>query len=57
MNKIKVGKTTSFLSLDALLEVEKFFLAEVQDIIEEHISKLIAEFNNYIPENALNTLG
>ena len=52
INKIKAGKTTLFPSLNALLENENFFLTKVQDIIEKHISKLIPEFNNYIPENA-----
>ena len=53
MNKIKDGKTASFRFLSALLENETFSLIEVKDIIEEHISKLIAEFDAYIPENAL----
>ena len=53
MNKIKDGKTASFPSLGVLLENETFSLIEVKDIIEEHISKLIIEFDCYIPENAL----
>ena len=53
MNKIKDGKTASFPSLSVLLENETFSLIEVKDIIEEHISKLISEFDRYIPENAL----
>jgi zinc finger BED domain-containing protein 5/7/8/9 len=36
-----------------VLEDEKFSLIQVQDIIEEHISKLITDFDHYIPENAL----
>ena len=51
MNEIKAGKTTLFPSLNALLEDENFSLTKVQGI-EEHISKHIVEFNNYIPENA-----
>ena len=53
MNKIKDGKTASFPSLSVLLANETFSLIEVKDIIEEHISKLITEFDRYIPENAL----
>ena len=53
MNKIKDGKTASFPSLNVLLENETFSLIEVKDIIEVHISKLITEFDRYIPENAL----
>ena len=53
MNKIKDGKTASFPSLSVLLENETFSLIEVKDIIEEHISKLITEFDRYVPENAL----
>ena len=52
MNKITAGKTTSFPSLNALLEDQNFSLTEVQNIIEEHMFKLISDFNNYIPENA-----
>ena len=53
MNRIKDGKTASFPFLSVLLENETFSPIEVKDIIEEHISKLIAEFDAYIPENAL----
>ena len=52
MNKIEDGKTASFPSLSVLLENETFLLIEVKDIIEEHISKLITEFDRYISKNA-----
>ena len=51
MNKIKAEKIASFPFLNALLENESFSFTEVQDIIEEHISKLVAKFNSYILEN------
>ena len=53
MNTIKDGKIAPFPSLSVLLKNETFLLIEVTDIIEEQISKLITEFDRYIPENAL----
>ncbi|XP_066982264.1 zinc finger BED domain-containing protein 5-like [Macrobrachium rosenbergii] len=50
MNKIKAGVSASFPSLNVFLEDEDFSLN--QNIIVQHISKLITEFGHYISENA-----
>ncbi|XP_045109696.1 SCAN domain-containing protein 3-like [Portunus trituberculatus] len=52
MNKVKAEKTASFPSLNILLENENYSLSQVQDTIVQHMSKLVTEFDHYIPENA-----
>ena len=45
------GKTATFTVLSLLLEDEAASFVNIQNIIVEHLAKLIVKFDHYIPDN------
>ena len=49
--KLADGKTASFQVLNLLLENEAASFVYIQNILVEHLTKLIVDFDHYIPDN------